>query len=166
MIEFKNRRKMFDNLIEQSGGSINIGEVKYRTDTPARVKVIKFTCPCCGYPTLTERKGFEMCIICGWEDEGQDDKNLNEIRSPNGISLLEGRKNFEKTFDSNIAANVDSKKTKENYLSIKKELISSFEELYKNSKDKIIIKKINKLFNQYEVTLKQSIKIFENKINS
>ncbi|MFF3462128.1 CPCC family cysteine-rich protein [Streptomyces sp. NPDC002619] len=30
-------------------------------------------CPCCHHMTLTHRGGFEMCQVCGWEDDGQDD---------------------------------------------------------------------------------------------
>ena len=36
------------------------------------------TCPCCGYPTLTERAGYEVCRICAWEDDGQDNHNEDE----------------------------------------------------------------------------------------
>ena len=30
-------------------------------------------CPCCGYLTLDERGGYEICPVCYWEDDGQDD---------------------------------------------------------------------------------------------
>jgi len=55
-------------------------------------------CPCCGYPTLTERRAYEICPICDWEDDGQDDPHADVIRGgPNGkYSLSEARSNFEK----------------------------------------------------------------------
>jgi Cysteine-rich CPCC len=31
------------------------------------------TCPCCGYPTINGRGAFDICSLCGWEDDGQDD---------------------------------------------------------------------------------------------
>jgi len=27
-------------------------------------------CLACGYPTLTERGGFHICVVCHWEDDG------------------------------------------------------------------------------------------------
>ncbi len=57
-------------------------------------------CPCCGYPALTERNAYEICIICDWEDDGQDDKNADQmLGGPNGeLSLTEARINFEMNF--------------------------------------------------------------------
>ena len=36
-------------------------------------------CPCCGYPTLEERGIFEICKLCNWEDDGQDDSYVDEV---------------------------------------------------------------------------------------
>jgi len=40
--------------------------------------------------------GFEICILCNWEDDGQDDPYADEVwGGPNGdYSLTEARKNF------------------------------------------------------------------------
>ena len=53
-------------------------------------------CPCCGYLTLGERGGFEICAVCFWEDDGQDDHDADVVRSgPNGgLSLSDARRNF------------------------------------------------------------------------
>ena len=53
-------------------------------------------CPCCTYKTLAERGGFEICPVCFWEDDGQDDSDADEIRGgPNGsLSLVTARENF------------------------------------------------------------------------
>ena len=51
-------------------------------------------CPCCGYLTLV---GFlDICSLCGWQDDGQDDPAALEVRGgPNqDLSLDEARKNF------------------------------------------------------------------------
>ena len=54
-----------------------------------------FACPCCGYATLDEVAGYDICHICFWEDDGQDDPTENVYRGgPNRVSFAEGRKNF------------------------------------------------------------------------
>jgi hypothetical protein len=55
-----------------------------------------YPCPCCGFKTLPERGGFDICPVCFWEDDGQDDHDADEIRGgPNGtLSLSQARKNF------------------------------------------------------------------------
>ncbi|MFE4696828.1 CPCC family cysteine-rich protein [Streptomyces sp. NPDC056738] len=53
-------------------------------------------CPCCGFLTLGERSTFEICPVCFWEDDGQDDHDADRVRGgPNGrLSLTEARRNF------------------------------------------------------------------------
>ncbi|WP_205830730.1 MULTISPECIES: CPCC family cysteine-rich protein, partial [Microbispora] len=54
-------------------------------------------CPCCGYLTLDSRGWYQICPLCFWEDEGQDDHDADDIRrgSPNyGLSLTQARLNF------------------------------------------------------------------------
>ena len=55
-----------------------------------------YTCPVCGYPCHIERGGFDICDLCGWEDDDQDDPHADEIwGGPNGdYSLAEARENF------------------------------------------------------------------------
>jgi hypothetical protein len=54
-------------------------------------------CPCCGCKTLGERGGYEICHVCFWEDDGQDDSNADEVwGGPNGpLSLTAARANFQ-----------------------------------------------------------------------
>ena len=56
----------------------------------------RLACPCCGYITLSERGGHDICNVCFWEDDGQDDEDADVIRGgPNGkLSLSEARRNF------------------------------------------------------------------------
>jgi len=56
----------------------------------------KLRCPCCFYLTLTERGGYEICEVCWWEDDGQDDETADEAwGGPNSdLSLTQGRYNF------------------------------------------------------------------------
>lgn len=59
---------------------------------------IRYVCPCCRYLTLSERGGYDICSLCGWEDDGQDDPHADEKwGGPNGrYSLSEARSNFAK----------------------------------------------------------------------
>jgi hypothetical protein len=53
-------------------------------------------CPCCLFRTLQERGGFEICEVCFWEDDGQDEHDSDIVRGgPNGsLSLSAARQNF------------------------------------------------------------------------
>ena len=53
-------------------------------------------CPCCGCKTLDERGEWDICPVCFWEDEGQDDHNADEVYGgANGpLSLSEARTNY------------------------------------------------------------------------
>lgn len=91
----KTRREWFENYLSH----VNQGIVR------APYEGALYTCPCCGYPTLQERGGYEICVLCNWEDDGQDDPCADEIwGGPNGrYSLSEARENFKKNlikFDS------------------------------------------------------------------
>jgi len=74
--DFRLRRAIFDSYLKSKNKEENI-----------------FTCPSCGYPTLSERRGYDICDICKWEDDGQDDKDADEIwGGPNGrLSLTQSR---------------------------------------------------------------------------
>lgn len=48
-----------------------------------------YACPCCKLPTLEARVEWEICRECGWEDDGQDDLNADEVwGGPNGSDSL------------------------------------------------------------------------------
>jgi hypothetical protein len=57
-----------------------------------------YRCPCCHYRTLHERGGFEICPVCYWEDDGQDDVGADTVRGgPNGsLSLTLAGENYSK----------------------------------------------------------------------
>jgi hypothetical protein len=58
---------------------------------------VRYRCPCCGYPTLVGRNHFDICELCKWEDDGQDDPYAAEVwGGPNHrYSLTQARRNFE-----------------------------------------------------------------------
>lgn len=53
-------------------------------------------CPCCGCHTLVGRGRFEICPVCFWEDDGQDDHDADVVRGgPNAdLSLIQARANY------------------------------------------------------------------------
>ena len=57
---------------------------------------VPYPCPCCGYLTLEERGIYDICPVCFWEDDGQDDPHADEVwGGPNGsLSLTQARANF------------------------------------------------------------------------
>jgi len=65
-------------------------------DEPRDLRENARACPCCGHLTLTERGAFEMCPVCWWEDDGQDDADADVVRGgPNGdLSLSRARANY------------------------------------------------------------------------
>lgn len=65
-------------------------------------------CPCCGYLTLPELGRYEICPVCGWEDDGQDDRDASVVRGgPNGkLSLVQARENFAR-FGASSRARLD-----------------------------------------------------------
>lgn len=54
------------------------------------------TCPCCGAASLEEQGVWEICSVCWWEDDGQDNHNADiAMGGPNGgLSLTEARRNY------------------------------------------------------------------------
>ncbi|MFG2656055.1 CPCC family cysteine-rich protein [Streptomyces sp. NPDC048425] len=45
-----------------------------------RAEAGPYRCPCCGFITLAERGAFEICDVCYWEDDGQDEHDADEVR--------------------------------------------------------------------------------------
>jgi len=63
---------------------------------PSSTRGQRHACPCCLFITLGERGRFEICEVCFWEDDGQDERDADVVRSgPNGgLSLTKARANF------------------------------------------------------------------------
>jgi hypothetical protein len=86
MMDLANRRAFFhhyrETVVEPSPALARYGR--------------RFACPCCGYPTLGERSMYEICYLCWWEDDGQDDPDADTVAGgPNArYSLTRARENF------------------------------------------------------------------------
>ena len=96
----------------------------------------RFTCPCCGYPTLGSRAHYEICKICWWEDDGQDEHDADVVRGgPNHhYSLAAAQRNFARYLvvyppdEDTRVGGADSREEAE----LKRELIASFEAMLYN----------------------------------
>ena len=74
------RRQFFAN---------NYAAIEIAHSNPNSDEQLKNSCPSCGYLTLGSRWSWEICTICFWEDDGQDDAEAEEVRGgPNGIDSL------------------------------------------------------------------------------
>ena len=53
-------------------------------------------CPCCNFKTLRGRGQDEICKVCFWHDDGQDESEADEVwGGPNkGLSLRQAQRNF------------------------------------------------------------------------
>lgn len=87
--ELERRRRHFEWYAEQT----NSNSVHH----PKRDGV-RYRCPCCGCRTLDERGKFDICQVCYWEDDGQDDHDADIVRGgPNGLlSLTAARENYQR----------------------------------------------------------------------
>ena len=56
----------------------------------------KYTCPCCGYRTLSIRPPgtYEICYICGWEDDPVQFNDPDSQNGANTVTLREAQQNF------------------------------------------------------------------------
>ena len=73
-----------------------VGQLENRSVIKAAREGVMYQCPCCRHKTLEERGGFEVCPVCFWEDDGQDDQDADTVRGgPNGaLSLTQARENY------------------------------------------------------------------------
>ncbi len=106
---------------------------------------VDYNCPCCNYPTLSERGAYHICYICLWEDDGQDEPYCNEVwhGANKDYSLTEARNNFSEylIYYRPSDEKVFKKNKEKNHL--RKEIIDKYQQL-KNTKDLSIIKSLKK----------------------
>lgn len=53
-----------------------------------------FPCPCCGSRTLGEQGAYEICDVCGWEDDPAQSKDPGYAGGANRDSLNTARKKW------------------------------------------------------------------------
>ena len=86
LLAIHRRRAFFDNC----------GSQQHEQAAKLPSRGVRFSCPCCGYPTLAGRGTDEICKICWWQDDGQDDDADEVYGGPNrDYSLNDARSNFQ-----------------------------------------------------------------------
>ena len=130
------RREYFKNLFPKIRGC------NFRKDIDFE---LPNSCPACGYLTLDERCSWEICLICFWEDDGQDDFDADKVYGgPNDdYSLTNYRIEFFDEFENFKSENQES------------ELINEFRLLdhYISSNEKDIVKvkvKMEKILSDFK----------------
>jgi hypothetical protein len=99
----------------------------------------RVTCPCCGYPTINERTAYEICSLCAWEDDGQDDnphrpEGYHDYFAPDDVaggpnhdySLTEARENFATNLTSYRPADIDFE-SERSTTAIKREIAKAYD---------------------------------------
>lgn len=87
----------YDNWREIEAVAAEVEEyLKYPVVHEPPREDVTYQCPCCKYLTLKERGGYEICPVCYWEDDGQDDPYADQVRGgPNyHLSLTQARENY------------------------------------------------------------------------
>lgn len=155
MNELTKKREKFEELSK----GVNLGLGSFFK------KLNRVTCPCCGYPTLEARGNYDICELCNWEDDGQDDEDSSKVLGgPNGdYSLDEARQNFQKygimySPDNNTTtAGGDSEETK----NLKTELASIFDRMATENKISELWQQALKLEKALDQELIRSIEEYE-----
>jgi hypothetical protein len=49
------------------------------------------SCHCCGKPTLEEKSRYDICPVCGWEDDAIQNDDPNYAGGANILSLNEAK---------------------------------------------------------------------------
>lgn len=55
----------------------------------------KKVCPVCGKHEWEELGVYEMCPVCGWEEDAIQEEHPDDFAGPNGMSLNEYREAYE-----------------------------------------------------------------------
>ena len=55
---------------------------------------LMFPCPCCGEKTLTEQNAWEICDVCGWEDDPLQHDEPDYDGGANSMSLNQAKEAY------------------------------------------------------------------------
>ena len=159
MSSLRDKRDQFENISK----NISLGFISFFQ------KINRVTCPCCGYPTLEERNGYDICQLCNWEDDGQDDHNSAKIGGPNGFySLDQARQNFLQ-YGIMYSPDNDTRITRgdsEERKRLKKDLVSVFETMLISPKAALpkLWRQALGIEKKLDQELEQAIKAYEKSI--
>jgi hypothetical protein len=59
-------------------------------------RMVKYTCPCCGYKTFYEEPNgeYNICTVCYWEDDPFQKADPTDEGGANQVSLRQAQRNF------------------------------------------------------------------------
>lgn len=61
-------------------------------------------CPCCGFLTIDDPPGsYEICVICGWEEDPVQSANPCTGGGANSESLAQAQDNFQSTPEADLS---------------------------------------------------------------
>jgi hypothetical protein len=71
-------------------------QIKWTREPMGSAKALR--CPCCRFKTLHGRGQDEICPVCFWHDDGQDERDAEVVLGgPNrDLSLRQAQSNFQK----------------------------------------------------------------------
>lgn len=61
----------------------------------------EYQCACCEKYTIIEIDNFEVCPVCGWEDDGVQRDNPEYPNGANRISLNQAKEAYKKKLEAN-----------------------------------------------------------------
>lgn len=137
-IQFSTRRQFFDSYAERN----------FEQKKTFKIPGDRFSCPCCGFPTLSSRGDFELCRLCCWEDDGQDNFNAGEILGGfnHDYSLAGARRNFERYLTIYTPENDarDENFESERERELKRSLIAAFDKIISETS----VEELNRLWQE------------------
>ncbi|MCA7925297.1 hypothetical protein LGM35_22625 [Burkholderia cenocepacia] len=86
-LTIRTRRRCSDRQLEWNIGISN----------DDKKKASHLPCPCCESPTIDVRGDYEICLVCGWEDDPVQSDDPTFAGGANRSSLNETRRHWQKT---------------------------------------------------------------------
>ena len=78
-------------------------ELAASVDSPRVAKDGLFACPCCDSYSFVAPGGYEICDVCGWEDDPVQEAHPDLAGGANKVSLLQARENYRMGGRSDLA---------------------------------------------------------------
>lgn len=89
-------RFMHTTLTKVTPSCCNFPQLLATFTVLSNMQITNVRCLCCGNRTLSAPGTFELCPVCWWQDDGQDESDADVVRGgPNGtLSLTGARANY------------------------------------------------------------------------
>ncbi|MFW5839618.1 MAG: CPCC family cysteine-rich protein [Planctomycetota bacterium] len=127
----------------------------------------RYTCPCCGFPLLTQRDAGEICELCNWEDDGLDDDSAEQVSPANApFTLAQGRTAFRRygvMYHPQDDPRIGGPDNQEE-LELKQAMVAAFETIQPGMEPaelQDVWRRINHLLKTLDAQLKQKILAYE-----